>query len=355
MQTTAELSDKVLIVKKTRDASRLYSKSRFGTPLPGNQLQLDLLEGVFLRGERKLRVFHGKKELDFQRLITMAAREIPEFEIKYLIYRDLRKRGYHIKLSDEKGYKNIHFCIYTQGTSRRNDGEQYCVTAFSERDILNIDETKGLIQMVEKQNRELWFAIVDEEGDITYYAVSLVDLRGEIHEHAFPKGTGVLLENRVVLFDKPLVDYLSEKEFFGKRFGEGLQLSLVEALYLFEKKVLAIRKLDGTKLTKKGFMGTLARLQPDIASRLVVFRDLKTRGLIVKTGFKFGAHFRAYTRDPDETHAEFLVHVVKQGFQSIWAEMSRAVRLAHSVNKEIVFARIEDAHVDYVRFGRLRP
>ena len=82
---------------------------------------------------------------------------------------------------------------------------------------------------------------------------------------------------------------------------------------------------------------------------------MKKRGLIVKTGFKFGAHFRAYTKKPDETHAEYLIHAVDKKFKRMWAEISRAVRLAHSVNKEITFARVEENNIDYIRFGRLRP
>ena len=82
---------------------------------------------------------------------------------------------------------------------------------------------------------------------------------------------------------------------------------------------------------------------------------MKKKGIIPKTGFKFGTHFRAYTSHPDKIHAEYLVHVVNKDFKSLWAEFSRAVRLAHSVNKEIVFSRIIKNKVEYVSFGRLRP
>ena len=95
--------------------------------------------------------------------------------------------------------------------------------------------------------------------------------------------------------------------------------------------------------------------QPDIDLRFNVFKDLKKRGLLVKTGFKFGAHFRAYTTKPDHTHAEYLIHVVDSDFKSSWAEISRAVRLAHSVNKEIVFAKVDETKIVYIKFGRLRP
>jgi tRNA-intron endonuclease len=183
----------------------------------------------------------------------------------------------------------------------------------------------------------------------------LIDVRGKTGEHAFSKATGILMENRVIIFDKKLGDSLLEKEFFGKPFGTGLQLSLAEALYLMEKDAIDIQNIDGKKLSLNKFKTFIQQSQPDIESRITVFRDLKKRGLIVKTGFKFGAHFRAYTKNPNETHAEYLIHVVNKGFRSIWAEISRAVRLAHSVNKEILFARVDDGKVNYIKFGRLRP
>jgi tRNA-intron endonuclease len=350
MQISGELVDDKIIFKRPKDIGRLYNKSRFGKTITGNKLQLDLLEGVFLLEGEKIKVFHNDEEIDFQNLLKIAAKQVPKFEIKYLIFRDLRKRGYTVKLSEED--KDIDFYVY-----RKEKSEKTCfISAFSERDILDLEDTKNLIKDVTKKNRKLWFAIVDEEGDLTYYDIALVDIRGKTREHVFSKATSSLLENRVVIFDKKLAKNLLEKEFFGKPFGGGLQLSMVEALYLMEKGMISIQNIDsGKKLSLKEFKAFIQQSQPDIESRLTVFRDLKKRGLIVKTGFKFGVHFRAYTKNPDETHAEYLIHVVDKGFRSIWAEISRAVRLAHSVNKEIVFARIDNSKIDYIKFGRLRP
>ncbi|ENO11978.1 hypothetical protein MBGDC06_00501 [Thermoplasmatales archaeon SCGC AB-539-C06] len=47
---------------------------------------------------------------------------------------------------------------------------------------------------------KLWFSIVDEEGDLTYYDVSKLDIKGKVRGHKFSKTTGTLLENRVVIF-----------------------------------------------------------------------------------------------------------------------------------------------------------
>jgi tRNA-intron endonuclease len=176
-----------------------------------------------------------------------------------------------------------------------------------------------------------------------------------IKEHKFPKGKCVLLDDRAIVFDKKLASILFEKEFFGKPFGQWLQISFVETLYLNKSGIVEISTSDGKKVPKDKVEKIITKKQPDIKHRLAVFEDLKKRGLIVKTGFKFGSHFRAYTKGPDETHAEYLIHVVSADFKSIWEEISRAVRLAHSVNKEICLAQVSKSKIDYIKFGRLRP
>jgi len=353
-KTSGELVDNKIIVKKPKDIGRLYSKSHFGETTHGNKLILDLIEGIFLLDEEKLRLFQDGDEIDLQDLVKISAGQIPHFEIKYLIFRNLRKRGHAVKLNKEN--KEYDFYILKDGNNSKESKKICFISTFSERDIMGINKIKRSIRTASNLNGDLWFAIVDEEGDITYYDVSMPDVKGKISEHKFSKTTGILLENRTVIFDKKMAEKLLEKEFYGKPFGNGLQLSMVESLYLLEKKVVDIQDVaKGKNFSPRQFKDLIQKTQPDINLRFTVFTDLKKRGLIVKTGFKFGAHFRAYTKKPGETHAEYLIHVVDKKFKSTWAEISRAVRLAHSVNKEIFFARVSGNKIDYIKLGRLRP
>jgi tRNA-intron endonuclease len=350
MDISGELIDDHILVKKASDIGRLYNKSHIGTILPSNILRLSLLEGVFLLDEGKMILHEKKKQIQFSTLLKRAVQQTPEFETKYLVYKDLRNRGHAITQVDDTA------AISFRKIAQKNETAPSCViAAYSERDILDIEVTKQLIRHYVNRNNRLWFALVDEEGDLTYYDISTVDLTGIIFEQKYPKGTAVLLKNRLIVFDKKLSGQLLQKEFFGKPFGETLQLSFVEALYLLEKNVLEIQTTDGTILSEEKCVHKMQKLQPDIVQRLMVFKDLKQRGLLVKTGFKFGAHFRAYSKHPEATHAEYLIHVIEKGFTSVWAEVSRAVRLAHSVNKEFIFACIDEGTIDYIRFGRLRP
>jgi tRNA-intron endonuclease len=331
-----EIVNSKIIVKRAKDIGKLYYRSNFGKLLD-NGLELNLLEGAFLLEEGKIKIFKDKEELGFEDIIRIAEEKIAHFSTKYRIYKDLRKRGYTLRISEEEeGFYH----------------EQNFISAFSERDILNLQNTKDLVKRLGK---DIWFAIVDEEGDITYYTVSLSNPKGEVEEGIFPKGEGFYSENSVILFDHELSKALHTKEFFGKSFGKGLQLSMVEALYLSEKGILKIKTTNGERITLKRLKKEVKEMQPDIMLRLAVFKDLKRRGLIVKTGFKFGAHFRAYSKHPDKTHAEYLIHVPGKEYQAIWSEISRAVRLAHSVNKEIAFALVNRDKIEYIRFGRLRP
>jgi len=351
MQTFGELTKNHIIVKKQKNSGRLISKSHLGKLNSKGDVKLDLLEGVFLLGENKIRIFKNKKELYFQELVTFTAKKISEFEIIYLIFKDLRSRGLAVKCCN----KNELTTFYIHKQKKDINEKEKFILAFSERDFFDLKKTSCLIKDLTKKNGELWYAIVDEEGDITYYHVSNQDLKGEVSEKRYSKGKGILLKNRIVLFDDKLSNELFKNEFYGKPFGSGLQLSLVEGMYLIEKKEIDIKSISGEKLSDIQCKEYIINLQPDIASRLMVFSDLKKRGLIIKTGYKFGTHFRVYTKQPDKTHAEYLVHVVDKDFTSIWAEMSRAVRLAHSVNKEILFARVDGKKIEYIKFGRLRP
>ncbi len=350
MDISGELVNDYILVRKPSDIGRLFNKSHIGTPLPSNVLRLSLLEGVFLLDEGKMIIHQNKKQIPFSTLLKQAVQNIPEFETKYLVYKDLRNRGHAITQVDDA--RTVSFRKFTQ---KNEDTASSVIAAYSERDFLDIEVTKQQVRQYTTKNNALWFALVDEEGDLTYYDISTVDLTGDIIEQKYPKGTAMMLKNRLIVFDKKLAGQLLRKEFFGKPFGETLQLSFVEGLYLFEKNVIEIQTTDGKILSKEKCIRHMQTLQPDIVARLLVFQDLKKRGLLVKTGFKFGAHFRAYSKQPEATHAEYLIHVIEKGFTSIWAEISRAVRLAHSVNKEFIFACIDGTRIDYIRLGRLRP
>jgi tRNA splicing endonuclease len=76
-----------------------------------------------------------------------------------------------------------------------------------------------------------------------------------------------------------------------------------------------------------------------------VYEDWRKRGYIVKTGFKFGTHFRIYfpgaspVRTEDKwMHSKHVIHVFSRKSKMIISEWARAIRVAHSVKKTFILA-----------------
>ena len=348
------LNENSIIIKDTKDVGRLYTKSRFGTPISNNQLRLSLIEAAFLLDEKKLLVYQDNKRISFDQLIILAAKKDPDFETTYIIFQNLRNRGQQIRLCKETD-------DFTFDLQKKADGEnekQCLIIAFSERAIPSLTTFKYLIAQAKQRQAEAWIAIADEEGDVTYYLLSEIDLQGTIPANDYPPTVGFFLQDRVIVFDEHQAELLHQNEFFGKPFGNGLQLSLVEAAYLVNQQNLSIIDSEtDNKIKKPDIIPLFSKQQPDIDLRIIIFNDLKQKGMLVKTGFKFGTHFRAYTQSPNKTHAEYLIHGVSSSAPASWPEISRAIRLAHSVNKTFAYA-VKETNTDticYISLSRLRP
>ena len=157
------------------------------------------------------------------------------------------------------------------------------------------------------------------------------------------------------MIDEVQAKALHEAGFFGKIVGRRLQLSLLETAYLLKAGLVEVRNADTDRsISLARLIKEAKAIQPDFELRLQAYEDLTSRGVISKTGFKYGSHFRAYEGDPETHHAKYLVHVVPKGHRGAWPEISRAVRLAHGVKKQILFGEVGHG-VRYVKLERVRP
>ncbi len=162
---------------------------------------------------------------------------------------------------------------------------------------------------------------------------------------------GYLVEREVIITDERAISQLVQKGYGSRRDGK-LHLSLVEALYLMEKGRLSVLSGERTLSSDELLSG-----EDDLLLRYAVYRDLRERGYVVKTGFKFGAHFRVYERGayPKE-HSRYLVHTVREDSDISFTELARAVRLAHGVRKKLLFAVVDDeGDVTYYSVERVTP
>jgi len=86
-----------VVVEEEREASQIYSKGFFGYPQSGGSLHLDLLEALHLLEGDRIEVFADDKKIDFAELMMRAAALHNDLETRFIVYRDLRQRGYVVK------------------------------------------------------------------------------------------------------------------------------------------------------------------------------------------------------------------------------------------------------------------
>ncbi len=351
MMASRMVDGKVLVDDPAR-GSQLYSRGYFGNPLSGGGVELDLVEATYLMEMGKLDVLKGGRRLRMEDLLRAGHTLNPNFEIRYLVYRDLRQRGYVVK----PGIPPLDFRVFPRGTGPDKGPTKYWVLAISERSVFDIQELESYIADVANVRKQLIVAVVDEESDITFYRVSKASPRGDLKEDGGDSPTEALfMKDRAIVLDPEKAIGLYELGFYGRMLGDKLQLSLLETVYLAKRGLLVVRRAQtGRRIGLATLLKDAKAVQPDLEMRLKVYEDLKERGVIVKTGFKYGSHFRGYEGDPEEHHAKYLIHALPEGFRGMWPEISRAVRLAHGVRKEILLGRL-GPRVEYIRLQRIRP
>ena len=154
--------------------------------------------------------------------------------------------------------------------------------------------------------------------------------------------------------DKVLIkeDFQNALEYYDRGcFGEihgvkdkQLELALVEALYLLERKRIKINDRFGKKLSFEGLLSRAQRSEANLWTRWRVYRDFRTRGYVLKTALKFGADFRVYPRGakPGDAHAKWVLFCVSETGKESWREFSAKMRVAHSTRKTLLIGCVDD-------------
>ena len=347
------LQDETVLVADPAEGSTLHNKGYFGEPRSGGGVALSLLEAVYLVETQRLAVTADGTTLPLRDLLRRANARVPAFEVRYLVYRDLRQRGYIVKESTPP----IDFRVYPRGGGPKATPSRYAVSAISERWVFDLDVLEAHVRRAASARKNLLLAVVDEESDVTYYAVRHVNPIGRAgREPGSRDAVAYLIEDRAMVLDEEPAHGLRANGFFGKLVGRRLQLSLLETAHLLRGGWIGVRRSDtNRKVTFAAVRAQARRLQPDFDLCLRVYDDLRGRGIVVKTGFKYGSHFRAYEGDPDRVHARYLVHALPGGHRGAWPEVSRAVRLAHGVKKDLLLAAVGKDDVRYLSLERMRP
>ncbi|MDD5096020.1 MAG: tRNA-intron lyase [Candidatus ainarchaeum sp.] len=153
-------------------------------------------------------------------------------------------------------------------------------------------------------------------------------------------------QDMLTTIDSPEGKTLYEEGWFGQfgtykaaHKGTVTKLDAFETLYLLRKGILSIPHSNFKKILSH--CGRQIRYFSDMYE---VYEDWREKGFVIKTGFKFGSHFRVYfpgaspTKGAEWLHSRHVLHVFPRRSKLLISEWARAIRLAHSVKKTFILA-----------------
>ncbi|MEO0248986.1 MAG: tRNA-intron lyase, partial [candidate division WOR-3 bacterium] len=158
---------------------------------------------------------------------------------------------------------------------------------------------------------------------------------------------------------------LYEKYWFGQlgtykapHRGAIAKLDALETLFLMDRGKLSL--LNSSR--KKAYAAASKRIGY-FADLYKVYSDWREGGYVVKSGFKFGTHFRIYLpgagplKGGEWVHSRHVLHVFPRKCKMLISEWARAIRVAHSVKKTFILAipgkgKSKKGRVDFALYHR---
>ena len=141
-----------------------------------------------------------------------------------------------------------------------------------------------------------------------------------------------------------IIDTRSQDQLRTKGYGDKEDndyfLETYEALYLIYLNKLIIT--NGSIDNFGGLLKQALKYDKEIVTKFLVYRDLRSRGYVVKEGFGFGADFRVYERGGYEKKREkFVVFCINAGINVKVGELSKNVREIETMGKNAIAAVVE--------------
>ncbi len=166
-KTSGLLAEKGVRITEQSSIDAL-SQRGYGTAENG-VFTLAFYEALYLLDKEMLNVKDEKgEEADFQSLLRCYEKVDANAWVKYLVYRDLRSRGY---VAREGFGAAIDFRVYERGAYSK-DTAAYLVTSAQEGTPVPVQDLTNAMMQCQSQKKELVLAVMNRRGEIVYYSVS---------------------------------------------------------------------------------------------------------------------------------------------------------------------------------------
>lgn len=151
----------------------LFDNGFFGTlDLENKRLKLADFEVLYLFDKKKIKVYYEKEDRyidSLKELLGILSKLNSDIWEIYLVYSDLRSRGYVIK---EGISEDIIFSVYGKGDNPIEVPPKFYVFKLSEGKPISLKNLRKITQQALVSRKKLIIAVIDRQGDVTYYNVT---------------------------------------------------------------------------------------------------------------------------------------------------------------------------------------
>jgi tRNA-intron endonuclease len=326
-------------IRMGKDGKTLYEQSGYGRP-DGNGLRLAPQEALYLLHRQKIEV----PDYSFDTLFAEFCNQ-PNFMRSFLVYRDLRERGYVVQTGPHD------FRVFRRGEKPGKGESLYLVRVLSERDPVRFEKLIEEVIASRNMRKQYVLAVVDDEEELTYYEIKLQKLADACTTLPALGRHDAVLVGKSAMVRAPVPSDL-ELAGYGKRLDpERLILSPVELLHLMTKGSITLTRGNET-VSPASFLAIASETDRELAGKIAVYTELRSHDYTPRTGYKFGHHFRVYCGT--NVHSDLLVHAVEKEEVMPMSVISRSVRMAHSVKKKMLFGAVHSSGIQFVEFARIK-
>ena len=156
-----------IVFSTDSEAYSLYQKSNIGEPVE-DKIQYSLTETLFLLQKDKIEIFSNKKKISKTDFNNKARKIDKKIQIKYPVFKNLREKGYIVKSALKFG---ADFRVYDKGAKPGEKHAKWVVFVDHESKKLTWHDFSAKNRIAHSTKKNLLLAIVDEEGDVSYYEV----------------------------------------------------------------------------------------------------------------------------------------------------------------------------------------
>ena len=158
--------------------NELLSKG-YGERYDDDEFILNSFETLYLLYIKKLQVLKTTKKVSFDSLMQLYKKDEHDVFTKFLIYRDLRNRGYVAR----KGFGfGSDFLVYEKGQFGKR-GAKYLIFALNEGTQEKILRVQRNIEQITHMGKEPIIAVIERRGEVIYYKISKIDFLKNENDH----------------------------------------------------------------------------------------------------------------------------------------------------------------------------